>query len=290
MTAKIIDGKEIAKKMRAELCAQAKKFESEKGRKIGLAVVLVGENPASEVYVRNKQKACEEANIASYLHKLPEKTCADELATLIGALNKDKTIDGILVQLPLPKNINEREILATIDPSKDVDGFHVENAGALFLGEPCLTACTPSGCIELIKEAGINLSGKHAVVIGRSNIVGKPLALLLLNENCTVTITHSRTQNLADITRQADILIAAIGKREFVTGDMIKPGAIIIDVGINRHEGKLYGDVNFEQASKVASHITPVPGGVGPMTIAMLLSNTIKAATANPKQQKFKCG
>jgi len=279
MTAQIIDGKEIAKKIRTELAERAKAFETKKGRKIGLAVVLVGENPASEVYVRNKQKACEEANMASYLHKLPENVEATKLFTLIRNLNKDKNVDGILVQLPLPKHINEREVLAAIDPRKDVDGFHVENAGALFLGESCLAACTPSGCIELIKATGQSLVGKHAVVIGRSNIVGKPLALLLLNEHCTVTITHSRTQNLAGITKQADILIAAIGKKEFVKGDMIKPGAIVIDVGINRHEGKLYGDVNFEEAKEVASHITPVPGGVGPMTIAMLISNTIKAAT-----------
>jgi len=270
---KLIDGKLLAEKIRAELKTKAK------GMNIGLAVVLVGANPASQVYIKNKIAACEQVGIKSSAHYLDDSTTEEQLTKLIKKLNTDKSIHGILVQLPLPKHLNERKILSNIDPKKDVDGFHAVNAGALFLGwEDCLPACTPAGCIELIKSTGVDMTGKHAVVVGRSNIVGKPVAILLLNENCTVTVCHSKTRDLPYITRQADILVAAIGKKHFITADMIKPGAIVIDVGINRTDDKLYGDVDFENAQKVASHITPVPGGVGPMTITMLLANTIKAA------------
>ncbi|MCL1993881.1 MAG: bifunctional methylenetetrahydrofolate dehydrogenase/methenyltetrahydrofolate cyclohydrolase FolD [Spirochaetes bacterium] len=283
MQAKIIDGKAVAERIRGELKVRAAEFEKKSGRKSGLAVVLVGADPASQVYVRNKIAGCEQAGINSLAHYLDADTTQDALEALIDKLNADKNVDGILVQLPLPKHLDERRVLSRVAVGKDVDGFHAENAGALMLGEDCLAACTPSGSIELIKSTGVDMAGKNAVVIGRSNIVGKPVALLLLRENCTVTICHSKTQNIAQIAKTADILVAAIGKKEFVTGDMIKPGAIVIDVGINRHEGKLYGDVNFEEAAKLASHITPVPGGVGPMTIVMLLSNTLKAAELSLK-------
>lgn len=275
---KIIDGKAVSERMRGEIKAGVDAFYKAKGRRPGLAVVLVGENPASQVYVRNKIAACEQTGMKSFSHYLPDTAAREQLLELVAALNGDKNVDGILVQLPLPKHLDEREILSTILPSKDVDGFHAQNAGALMLGEECLAACTPSGVIELIKSTGVPMSGKHAVVIGRSNIVGKPAALLLLRENCTVTICHSKTENLKEITRTADILVAAIGRKEFVTGDMVKKDAIVIDVGMNRAEGKLYGDVNFPEVEKVASYITPVPGGVGPMTITMLMSNTLKAA------------
>jgi len=275
---RIIDGKALAEKMRAELKQKAK------GKDIGLAVVLVGNNPASQVYIKNKIAACEQVGIKSSTHYLANETTEAQLIKLINILNADKNIHGILVQLPLPKHLNERKILSNIDPKKDVDGFHAVNAGALFLGwEDCLPACTPAGCIELIKSTGVEMAGKHAVVVGRSNIVGKPVAVLLLNENCTVTICHSKTKDLPSITRQADILVAAIGKKHFITADMIKPGATVIDVGINRADNKLFGDVDFNNAIKVASHITPVPGGVGPMTITMLLHNTIKAALQQSK-------
>lgn len=280
MKAKIIDGTQIAEQFRAKLKVDAEAFTKKHNRQIGLTVVLVGENPASQVYIKNKIAACEQVGIKSSVHYLAENTTEAQLIALIKKLNADKTVDGILVQLPLPKHIDERKTLATINPKKDVDGFHAVNAGALFLGwEDCLPACTPAGCIHLIKSTGIDMTGKHAVVVGRSNIVGKPVAMLLLQENCTVTITHSKTKFLASITQQADILVVAIGRKSFISGEMIKPGAIVIDVGVNREGGKLYGDVNFEEASKVASYITPVPGGVGPMTITMLLANTIRAAT-----------
>ena len=281
MQAKIIDGKTVAEQLRSQIKLRAGEFEKKNGRKPGLAVVLVGADPASQVYVRNKISGCENVGISSFAHYLDADTTQEALDGLIDTLNADKNVDGILVQLPLPKQLNERRILSRILASKDVDGFHVENAGSLMLGEDCLAACTPAGSIELIKSTGVDIAGKHAVVLGRSNIVGKPAAFLLLQQNCTVTICHSKTQNLAEITKSADILVAAIGKKEFVSGDMVKPGAIVIDVGINRHEGKLYGDVNFAEASKVAGYITPVPGGVGPMTITMLLSNTLKAAELN---------
>jgi methylenetetrahydrofolate dehydrogenase (NADP+)/methenyltetrahydrofolate cyclohydrolase len=281
--AKIIDGKAVAEQLRAQIKQRTEDFEKRNKRKPGLAVVLVGADPASQVYVRNKIAGCEQVGINSFAHYLDADIKQEALEELIDTLNADKNVDGILVQLPLPKQLNERRALSRILASKDVDGFHVENAGSLMLGEDCLAACTPAGAIELIKSTGVDMTGKHAVILGRSNIVGKPAALLLLQQNCTVTICHSKTQNLAQLAKTADIRVAAIGKKEFVTGDMVKPGAIVIDVGINRHDGKLYGDVNFDEASRVAGYITPVPGGVGPMTITMLLSNTLKAAELNTK-------
>jgi len=276
--AKIIDGKAYAESKRAQLSVEAKDIVGRIGRPAGLAVVLVGDDAASKVYVGNKIKACEAVGIKSFAYYLPHDATKESVIELVDTLNKDTSVDGILVQLPLPKHIDEREVLAILDPKKDVDGFSKQNAGALMLGEDCLAACTPMGCIELIKSTGVDMTGLNAVVIGRSNIVGKPVAMLLLQNNCTVTICHSKTKDLAAITSRADILVAAIGSKEFVTKDMVKPGAIVIDVGINRFEGKLYGDVNYVEASKVAGYITPVPGGVGPMTITMLLANTLKAA------------
>lgn len=277
MSAKIIDGKALAQTTRADLKEQADNYEKIYGRKIGLAVVLAGEDPASQVYVKNKISGCEQVNIKSSAYYLPATVPEDELSELILALNEDDTIDGILVQLPLPKHIDENKMLELVSAEKDVDGFGCENAGNLMLGNDCLTACTPTGVIELIKSTGVSIEGANAVVIGRSNIVGKPAGLLLLQNNATVTICHSRTKNIKDIVKNADIVVAAVGIKEFVTGDMIKKGAVVIDVGMNRFEGKLYGDVNFAECSKKASFITPVPGGVGPMTITMLLSNTVKA-------------
>lgn len=277
MSANLIDGKAISASLREKIASDAAEFEKKNGRKIGLAVVLVGENPASKVYVRNKILACEQTGIASYEYYLPATSSTEEVIEVVRALNADDKVDGLLVQLPLPEGIDEKRVLREVSPAKDVDGFHAVNAGNLMLGNPCLSACTPTGIMELIKSTGVDVSGKHAVVVGRSNIVGKPVALMLLAANATVTICHSRTQNLAEFTRAADILVVAIGKKEFVTGDMIKKGAIVIDVGMNRAD-KLYGDVHFESASKVAGYITPVPGGVGPMTITMLLQNTVKAA------------
>ena len=279
--AKIIDGKALSAKIRQELKTEALKFEKEKGRKVGLAVVLAGDNAASQVYVRNKIVACEETGIKSFSYYLPSDVTQDKLIELIDELNSQKDVDGILVQLPLPDGLDENYILSKIDPNKDVDGFHAVNAGNLLLGNACLAACTPSGIIELIKCTGSEIAGKHAVVIGRSNIVGKPVALLLLQNNATVTVCHSKTANLKDITKTADILVVAIGKKEFVSGDMVKDGAVVIDVGMNRFEGKLYGDVNYNECIDRASFITPVPGGVGPMTITMLMSNTVKAAKRN---------
>ena len=276
--AEIIDGKAIAAAVKEDLAAQAKMYEEKYGRKIGLAVVKVGNDPASEVYVRNKIVACGKTGVRSFSYELPEDESEKDLLALVDKLNDDPEVDGILVQLPLPKHLNEKKVLARIRPEKDADGFHVVNAGGILLGLPCTKPCTPAGIIELIKSTGADISGKHAVVIGRSNIVGKPCAMLLLAENATVTICHSRTVDLKSITLTADILVAAVGIKEFVTGDMIKPGAIVIDVGMNRENGKLYGDVNFPEAEKRAAYITPVPGGVGPMTIAMLLKNTVEAA------------
>lgn len=275
----IIDGKRIAAQIKEEIRSRAVEFEKTRGRKIGLAVIKVGEDPASAIYVRNKIKACEACNIASFAYCFDADISQDKLIEMIDALNDDVRVDGILVQLPLPKGIDERAVLSRISPKKDADGFHVVNAGKLFLGEytPSV-ACTPRGIIELIKSTGEEISGKHAVVIGRSNIVGKPVAMLLLSNNATVTICHSRTKNLADITRTADILVVAVGKKKFVTADMVKRGAIVIDVGMNRDDEGLFGDVDFDGAKDVASHITPVPGGVGPMTIAMLLKNTVDGA------------
>lgn len=284
MSATRIDGKLLAARLRGEIKIDAEKFECDYGRKIGLAVILAGENPASKVYVRNKIKACEETGIKSMEYYLPDSVSTDELVELVKTLNADESVDGLLVQLPLPVGVDEKAVLGAVTPEKDVDGFHAVNAGNLLLGNPCLAACTPSGIMELIKSTGTTISGKHAVVVGRSNIVGKPIALMLLGENATVTICHSRTQNLASYTREADILVVAIGKKEFITGDMIKQGSIVIDVGMNREDGKLYGDVEYASASEKAAYITPVPGGVGPMTITMLLKNTVKAAYFGKKQ------
>lgn len=274
-----IDGKALAESIRAQLKREAERFRSEKNCEIGLAVVLVGENPASQVYVRNKIKACEEVGIRSFAYYLNGNASEAELLELVDALNADPKVHGILVQLPLPKQIDETRVLDRIDFRKDVDGFHSVNAGNLLLGKPCLTACTPAGCIELIKSTGTQIAGKHAVVVGRSNIVGKPMALLLLQENATVTVCHSRTTDLSEVTRQADILVVAIGRANFIKPDMVKPGAVVIDVGMNREDGKLCGDVD-PAVGEIAGYLTPVPGGVGPMTITMLMKNTIKAATA----------
>ena len=276
--AEIIDGKAISAAIKEDLAAEAKKFENVYGRKVGLAVVKVGHNPASEVYVRNKIIACEKVGVRSFSHNLPENEKEEDLIALIDELNADSDVDGILVQLPLPAHLNEKKVLARIRPEKDADGFHAVNAGGLMLGLPCTKPCTPAGIIELIKSTGISIAGKHAVVVGRSNIVGKPCAMLLLAENATVTICHSRTVDLKSYTLSADILVAAVGIKQFITGDMVKPGAVVIDVGMNRDDGKLYGDVNFPEAEKRAAYITPVPGGVGPMTVTMLLKNTIESA------------
>lgn len=270
--ANIIDGKKIAENIRVQIKSEisAKKLTP------GLAVVFVGDNPASEVYVRNKKKACTEVGIKSFEHKLPETTSESELLKLIKKLNGDRNVHGILVQLPLPKKIDQENILNSILPEKDVDGFHPVNLGKLVSGQAGTRPCTPLGIIELIKSTGVEIKGKHAVVVGRSNIVGKPVAIMLLEEHATVTICHSRTENLPDVVRSAEILVAAIGKPQFIKGDWIKNGAVVIDVGINRlPDGKMVGDVDFEEAKKRAGWITPVPGGVGPMTIAMLLKNTL---------------
>ncbi len=275
--AQIIDGKKISLEIKDEVKAETSEL-IKKGVHPCLAVILVGENPASQVYVRNKKKACEYVGIKSLSYELPAETTEAELLKLIDDLNKNPECNGILVQLPLPKHIDEEKVLLAINPEKDVDGFHPYNVGLLSIGDATLKACTPAGCIELIKRSGVEISGKKCVIIGRSNIVGKPVAMLLLAENGTVTICHSRTKNLAEEIKQADIIIAAVGKPNFVTGDMVSDGAVIIDVGINRLEnGKLCGDVNFEECEKKASFITPVPGGVGPMTIAMLMKNCVVA-------------
>lgn len=248
----------------------------------GLAVILVGDDPASKVYVSNKKKACEYIGINSFEYVMPEKTSQEELIELIEKLNNDDTVSGILCQLPVPKHIDEEAIINAINPNKDVDAFHPVNVGKIMTGNYDFVPCTPAGVMELIKESGIDVSGKECVVVGRSNIVGKPMSMLLLHKNGTVTVCHSKTQNLAEKTRNADILVAAVGIPEFIKGDMIKPGAVVIDVGINRvAPKKLVGDVEFESAEKVAGAITPVPGGVGPMTIAMLMKNTLKAAVLN---------
>lgn len=276
--ATILNGKQVAAEIRAEL-----KMRAEALRKDGvvpcLAVLLAGDDPASKIYVRNKKRACEEIGIESRELLFPENVTEEELIAQIRALNEDAAVDAMLVQLPLPKHIDEARVLAEIAPEKDADGFHVVNAGRLFTGQTSVLPCTPAGCMELLRRANVEFSGKHAVVVGRSNIVGKPMAMLLLNEHCTVTICHSRTRDLARFTRDADILVAAVGRPGIITGEMIKPGAAVIDVGINRLEnGKLMGDVDFASAEPVAGAITPVPGGVGPMTIAMLMQNAILAA------------
>ena len=273
----LIDGKKVSAEVRARLSKEANELKEKTGRVPGLATVLVGDAPASAVYVRNKNKICRELGFNSFEQKLASDTSEAKLLQLIKELNSNNDIHGILVQLPLPKQIDSEKILQAIDPNKDVDGFHPVNVGKLVVGNALLTPCTPTGIIKLLDHYEIDISGKHAVVLGRSNIVGKPVSMLLLQLNSTITICHSRTKNLEEITRSADILVAAIGRANFVTENMVSKGTIVIDVGINRVDGKLTGDINFEPVSKKASYITPVPGGVGPMTIALLMENTLKA-------------
>jgi methylenetetrahydrofolate dehydrogenase (NADP+)/methenyltetrahydrofolate cyclohydrolase len=277
--ANIIDGKAISAAERISIKEETTAFIEANGYAPGLAVIIVGENPASQVYVRNKHKACGEVGFLSRVYELPEATTQEELNALIDTLNADDAIHGILCQLPLPKHLNEDEVIARISPKKDVDAFHVQNVGRIMLGDYDFLPCTPAGVMVLLREAGVEISGKECVVLGRSNIVGKPMAMLLLQANGTVTVCHSRTKNLAEVTRRADILVVAIGKAKFITGDMVKPGAVVIDVGMDRDEnGKLCGDVDFASVEPICSAITPVPGGVGPMTITMLLRNTLTAA------------
>jgi len=278
MTAQLIDGNALSKTLRAEVATRAAALKA-RGVVPGLAVVLVGENPASQVYVRNKVKACEDSGLHSVLEKYPADLSEADLLARVEALNNDPAIHGILVQLPLPAHIDAQKVIEAIAPAKDVDGFHVASAGALMTGSPGFWPCTPYGCMKMLESIGYELRGKHAVVIGRSNIVGKPMALMLLAKSATVTICHSATADLGAMTRQADVVVAAVGKRNVLTADMVKPGAVVIDVGMNRNdEGKLCGDVDFAGVREVVGWITPVPGGVGPMTITMLLVNTIEAA------------
>ncbi|HEO0379417.1 TPA: bifunctional methylenetetrahydrofolate dehydrogenase/methenyltetrahydrofolate cyclohydrolase [Streptococcus agalactiae] len=275
----LIDGKALSQKMQAELGRKVERLKEQHGIIPGLAVILVGDNPASQVYVRNKERSALEAGFKSETLRLSESISQEELIDIIHQYNEDKSIHGILVQLPLPQHINDKKIILAIDPKKDVDGFHPMNTGHLWSGRPMMVPCTPAGIMEMFREYHVDLEGKHAVIIGRSNIVGKPMAQLLLDKNATVTLTHSRTRNLSEVTKEADILIVAIGQGHFVTKDFVKEGAVVIDVGMNHDEnGKLIGDVVFEQVAEVASMITPVPGGVGPMTITMLLEQTYQAA------------
>lgn len=279
--AKIIDGKAISAEIKEELKGKVAEYKKQ-GVEITLAVVKVGNDPASAVYVRNKEKACEYVGITSRTLALPEETTEEELLKVVNDLNEDKAVNGILVQLPLPKHIDESKVLLAIDSNKDVDGFHPVNVGKMVIGEETFLPCTPAGIIEMLKRTDVEISGKECVVIGRSNIVGKPMSMLMLKENATVTIAHSRTKDLKEVTRRADILIAAIGKAKFVTADYVKEGAVIIDVGMDRDEnGKLCGDVDFDSVSQVASAITPVPGGVGPMTVTMLLVNCLRSVELN---------
>lgn len=282
MAAQLLDGKTMSNELREKLALRVDNLKA-RGVTPGLAVILVGEDPASQIYVKNKGLGCAQVGMHSVNIRLPETTTQQELETQIDQLNGDAAIHGILVQLPLPAGLDEAAALARIAPEKDVDGFHVVNAGKLFTGQKGVVACTPKGAMEMIRRTGIDLSGKEAVVVGRSNIVGKPMAMLLLQQNATVTMCHSRTQHLAEHTRRADVLVAAVGKPRFITADMVKPGAIVIDVGINRVDGKVVGDVDFDAVKEVASWITPVPGGVGRMTITMLLENTIEAAERTVK-------
>ncbi len=277
--AMIINGKEVSAAVRERIRAEVSSFCTASGKQPGLAVVIVGEDPASQVYVRNKKRGCEEVGIYSEEYALPTETTEQELLSLIEKLNKDPKINGILVQLPLPKHLNEEKVLLAIDPLKDVDAFHPQNVGKIMIGNFSFLPCTPAGVMELLKFYNIEIAGKHCVIIGRSNIVGKPQAMLMLKENATVTICHSKTKDLAKLTSSADIVVAAVGKPRFVSADMVKEGAVVIDVGINRmDDGKLCGDVDFAAVESKASYITPVPGGVGPMTITMLLQNTLTAA------------
>lgn len=283
--AQLIDGKMTAAAVREDVAAQVRQMQEDTGITPGLAVVIVGNDPASRTYVNNKKKYCAEVGIYSEEYALPEEITQEELLELVRKLNEKPDIDGILVQLPLPKHLNEKAVIEAIRPDKDVDAFHPSNVGRIMIGDYHFLPCTPAGIMELLARAGIEVSGKRCVVIGRSNIVGKPMAMLLLHQNGTVTICHSKTQDLASICREADILVAAVGKARFVTADMVKPGAVVIDVGMNRDEnGKLCGDVDFAAVEPVASWITPVPGGVGPMTIAMLLKNTVAAAKLHGEQ------
>lgn len=278
MTAKLIDGVALSQQLRGDVARRATTLKA-RGIIPGLAVVLVGENPASQVYVRNKVKACEDSGLHSVLEKYEASMTETQLLARIEALNNDPAIHGILVQLPLPAHIDAHKVIESISPAKDVDGFHVASAGALMVGQPGFWPCTPYGCMKMLESIKYDLKGKHAVVIGRSNIVGKPMALMLLQQNATVTVCHSGTRDLKAMTLQADVVVAAVGKRNVLTADMVKPGAVVIDVGMNRNdEGKLCGDVDFEGVKQVAGWITPVPGGVGPMTITMLLVNTLEAA------------
>ena len=278
MTAQLIDGNALSKQLRGDVARRAAALKA-RGITPGLAVILVGDNPASQVYVRNKVKACEDSGLHSVLEKYDAAMTEAQLLARIEALNNDPSIHGILVQLPLPAHIDAHKVIEAISPAKDVDGFHVASAGALMVGQPGFWPCTPYGCMKMLESIGYDLKGKHAVVIGRSNIVGKPMAMMLLGQNATVTICHSGTKDLKAMTLQADVVVAAVGKRNVLTADMVKPGAVVIDVGMNRNdEGKLCGDVDFEGVKEVAGWITPVPGGVGPMTITMLLVNTLEAA------------
>ena len=273
----IIDGKLVSAAVKDRVANEVKELNA-KGVDVCLAVILVGQDPASQIYVANKKKACEQLGIISKEYLLPETTTQEELLALVQELNHDATVNGILCQLPLPKGLDEKVVIEAIDPNKDVDAFHPINVGRIMIGDYDFLPCTPAGVMEMLKYYNIDISGKECVIIGRSNIVGKPMSMLLLHQNGTVTIAHSRTTNLAEVTKKADILVAAVGRANFVTADMVKEGAVVIDVGINRIDGKLYGDVDFDNVSKIASYITPVPGGVGPMTIATLMQNTLTAA------------
>ena len=274
---KILDGKAVSANLRAKVKTQVEELSAQ-GISVGLAVILVGENPASKIYVANKKKACEEAGIKSFEYTMDESTTEEELIALIKTLNAQENVNGILCQLPLPPHIDEQSVIAAISPEKDVDAFCVSNVGRIMIGDYDFLPCTPAGIIEILDYYGIEIEGKNCVVIGRSNIVGKPMAMLLLHRNGTVTVCHSKTKNLADITKNADILVSAVGKAGFVTADMVKKGAVVVDVGMNRTDGKLCGDVCFEEVAEIADYITPVPGGVGPMTISVLLKNTLTAA------------
>ena len=281
--AKIIDGKKISQEIKDELKERVAALK-EKGVEVTLAVIQVGSNPASTVYVGNKKKACAYVGIKSLAYELPEETTEAELLELVEKLNKDDSVNGILVQLPLPKHIDEDKVIKTISPEKDVDGFHPESVGKLSIGQKGYVSCTPAGIIQLLKRSDIEIDGKECVIIGRSNIVGKPMAMLLLHENATVTVCHSRTKDLAEVCRRADILVSAVGRADFVTADMVKDGAVVIDVGMNRNaDNKLCGDVKFDEVAPKCSYITPVPGGVGPMTIAMLMKNTLMAKRIQSK-------
>lgn len=291
MACSLIDGKAIAAEIRAAVKEKVDAFGAQFGTAPCLAVVLVGDDPASHVYVRMKERACAEVGIRSEKHHLPADTREDELLQLIRSLGRREDVDGILVQLPLPSHISEQAVLAAVDPAKDVDGFHPVSGGRLLAGAPGILPCTPAGVIELIKRTGVSIQGKEAVVVGRSNIVGKPAALLLLREHATVTVAHSRTADLAAVCRRADILVVAVGRPRLVTAEYVKPGAVVIDVGVNRlPDGSLAGDVDFESVRQVAGYLTPVPGGVGPMTIAMLMANTLEAAIARRESLSLGAG